>query len=302
MQVIDIFEEEVIFPENSLKVKNRKKYLRNRKSKEKELEKEVLQGNCYKVLKHFSKNKYKEYFKYYNPEYICSKEVECLVFGDVYLDVFENGVIKNKKMTGKPLDREGLKLLKEFVPLENLKIIKISEDDFVVYLNRFEKRLYFLDEDKKEMFYLVLDDDQNIFSPKDEIYKWDNYYKEKFKEYFGKDFEDYTKRYYREYVDLQITNERKYNKYNNLRKRSKWFKKKETITKYRIKEKEIMNKAKKINIDSDAFDFMLVNLPEKDNAENRYWGDFLENLISFLYIVAFCVAIVAIMAIILNKS
>ncbi|MDU2108991.1 MAG: hypothetical protein E7G36_00370 [Peptoniphilus rhinitidis] len=109
-----------------------------------------------------------------------------------------------------------------------------------------------------------------FFSPKDEIYKWDNYYKEKFKEYFGKDFEDYTKRYYREYVDLQITNERKYNKYNNLRKRSKWFKKKETITKYRIKEKEILNKAKKININSDAFDYLLVNLPEKDNAEYRY--------------------------------
>ena len=270
MENLKIYEEEVVInPEKYSKVQNRKKFFKNKKAKEKDLEKKALRGDSYKVLGYFSEKEYEEYCKKYDPKYICSKEVEC-IGGDVYLDVFENGTYNSKKMTGKPLDRDGLKLLKEYIPLENLKIIKISEDDFVVFCKKMEKRLYFLDKNKENLFYISLEEDQNYFSPLDEIYDWDGYFKEKFVEYFGEDFEEYTKGYYKEYKGINITNEKKYNKFKDLGKRSKWYKRKNIVTKYRIKEKDVLNRMCKVNLDSIDFERLLESLPKKDNVELFY--------------------------------
>lgn len=270
MENLKIYEEEVVInPEKYSKVQNRKKFFKNKKAKEKDLEKKALRGDSYKVLGYFSEKEYEEYCKKYDPKYICSREVEC-IGGDVYLDVFENGTYNSKKMTGKPLDRDGLKLLKEYIPLENLKIIKISEDDFVVFCKKMEKRLYFLDKNKENLFYISLEEDQNYFSPLDEIYDWDGYFKEKFVEYFGEDFEEYTKGYYKEYKGINITNEKKYNKFKDLGKRSKWYKRKNIVTKYRIKEKDVLNRMCKVNLDSIDFERLLESLPKKDNVELFY--------------------------------
>lgn len=261
MENLKIYEEEVVInPEKYLKIQNRKKFFKNKKAKEKDLEKRVLRGDSYKILRYFSEKEYDEYYKKYNPKYICSREVEC-IGGDVYLDVFEDGAYKSKKMTGRPLDRDRLKLLKKYIPLENLKIIKISEDDFVVFYKKMEKRLYFLDKNKENLFYISLEEDQNYFSPLDEIYDWDVYFKEKFVEYFGEDFEEYTKRYYREYKGINITNEKKYNKFNSLGKRSKWYKRKNIVTKYRIKERDVLNRMRKVCLDSVDFEQLLESLP-----------------------------------------
>lgn len=270
MEDLKILNEEVVInPEKYSKTQNRKKFFKNKKAKEKDLEKRVLRGDSHKVLRYFYEKEYKEYYKIYDPKYICSREIEC-IGGDVYLDVFEDGAYKSKKMTGKPLDRDGLKLLKECVPLANLRIIKISEDDFVVYFKQMEKRLYFLDKNKDNLFYITLKEDQNNFSPLNEAYEWDGYFKEKFAKYFGENFEEYTKRYYREYKGLNVTNEKKYNKFKDLGKRSKWYKRKNIIAKYRIKEKNILNQMRKVSLDSVVFERLLEALPKEDNVELFY--------------------------------
>ena len=270
MEDLKILNEEVVInPEKYSKVQNRKKFFKNKKAKEKDLEKRALRGDSYKILRYFYEKEYEEFYKIYDPKYICSREVEC-IGGDIYLDVFEDGAYKSKKMTGRPLYRDGLKLLKEYIPLENLKIIKISEDDFVVFYKKMEKRPYFLDKNKDDLFHIILEENQNNFSPLNEIYEWDNYFKEKFSKYFGEDFEEYAKRYYREYKGINITNEKKYNKFKNLGKRSKWYKRKNIITKYRIKEKDVLNRMCKVNLDSVAFEKLLESLPNEDNVELYY--------------------------------
>lgn len=186
------------------------------------------------------------------------------------MDVFEDGSYKSKKMTGRPLDRDGLKLLKEYIPLESLKIIKISEDDFVAFHKKMEKRIYFLDKNKDDIFYIRLTEDQNNFSPLNEIYEWDSYFQEKFVKYFGEDFEEYTKEYYRKYKGFNVTNERKYSKYKDLSKISKWYKRKNVVSKYRVKEKEILDRMRKVNLDSIAFERLLESLPKEDNVELFY--------------------------------
>lgn len=262
MENLKNYEEEVVInPEKYSKTQNRKKFLKNKKAKEKDLEKRVLRGDSYKVLRYFYKKEYEEYYKKYDPKYICSREVEC-IGGDVYLDVLEDGAYKSKKMTGRPLDRDGLKLLKECVPLANLRIIKISEDDFVVFYKKMEKRLYFLDKNKDDLFHITLKEDQSNFSPLNEVYDWDVYFKEKFAKYFGENFEEYTKEYYREYKGFNITNDKKYKKFNDLGKISKWYKRKSAVSKYRVKEKEILDRMRKVNLDSIAFERLLESLPK----------------------------------------
>lgn len=269
MEDLKIFNEEVVInPEKYSKTQNRKKFFKNKKAKEKDLEKRVLRGDSYKVLRYFSQKEYDEYYKKYDPKYICSREVEC-IGGDVYLDVLEDGAYKSKKMTGRPLDRDGLKLLKECVPLESLKIIKISEDDFVAFYKKMEKRIYFLDKDKDDIFYISLAEDQNNFSPLNEIYEWDKYFQEKFVKYFGEDFEEYTKEYYRKYKGFNITNDKKYKKFNDLGKISKWYKRKSVVSKYRVKEKEVLDRMRKVSLDSVAFERLLESLP-KENSVERY--------------------------------
>ena len=46
-------EEVVINPEKYSKIQNRKKFFKNKKAKEKDLEKRVLRGDSYKVLRYF---------------------------------------------------------------------------------------------------------------------------------------------------------------------------------------------------------------------------------------------------------
>lgn len=267
---LKIFNEEVVInPEKYSKVQNRKKFFKNKTAKEKDLEKRVLRGDSYKVLRFFSEKEYDEYYKKYDPKYICSKEVEC-IGGDFYLDVFEDGDYKSKKMTGRPLDRDGLKLLKEYIPIKNLKNIKVSEDDFVAFHKKMEKRIYFLDKDKNDLFYIRLEENQNNFSPLNEVYEWDEYFQEKFAKYFGEDFGEYTKRYYREYMGFNVTNEKKYSKFKNLSKRSKWYKRKNIVSKYRIKEKEILDRMRKVSLDSIAFERLLESLPNEDSVELFY--------------------------------
>ena len=130
-----------------------------------------------------------------------------------------------------------------------------------------EKRLYFLDKNKDDVFHITLKEDQSNFSPLNEIYEWNGYFKEKFVKYFGEDFEEYTKRYYREYKGFNVTNEKKYSKFKDLSRISKWYKRKNIVSKYRVKEKEILNRMCKVNLDSVAFEKLLESLPKEDSIE-----------------------------------
>lgn len=133
-----------------------------------------------------------------------------------------------------------------------------------------ERRLYFLDKNKDDLFHITLKEDQSNFSPLDEVYEWDGYFKKKFVKYFGENFEEYTKRYYREYMGFNITNEKKYKRFNDLGKMSKWYKRKNVVAKYRIKERDVLNRMYKVSVDSVDFERLLESLPKEDSVELFY--------------------------------
>lgn len=136
-----------------------------------------------------------------------------------------------------------------------------------------DRSLYFYDEMMRMMFgFSFACDLYDFFIPDKEVYPWEPYYQEAYKNYTGEYFEETRDRVYppRSYIThreiVGYKNENKYRRYKNLQSSSKWFKKLEKPKKIRTKEKQVFDKLKKIE-DIEGYDYIF---PIQAEAEYVY--------------------------------
>lgn len=243
--------------------KKKFKARKSRKGKQKSKEKYVLSGYGHSLIKRLKEEKCNEYFEIDEPKYI---EYERVSFWKPQWRTNETWLETYKRMY------DNAKFVKTpYFEMDNGKIVRLYE----VYFKITASYITIYDDEDNYIATLVSYYDFNMPNGKYEFSDdWNKMFIDHFdmdvKETFRYVFSDSGKNKRAENKAREDKYSKKLDKYQRLEGSSKIMSKKYSVKKRRAKTKNIIERAKKLDIDSDEFLDLMDTLPLKDTTEYYY--------------------------------
>lgn len=265
MSIDEVIKDEDLFYANE---QRKAKARRARKSKQRAKEKLLISGHGHSIIKRLEKEKFNEVdFEWEEPKYI---EYERYM---VYKPF--------RWFTEDELDyyREWYKLHDD-IKIVPTKYYKLCSGEprrvYKIYRRREAKRIVLYNKDDEDFLTGILDDEDCVIPVSTGKYEFSDFWDKLFIEYFGNNIKDtfyYPDNGRNKRIDGKARDpkyKKKLKKYQELESSSKILKKKRTYKKVRSKTKNITDKAKKYDFDSDEYIDLMSILPTKDTAEYIY--------------------------------
>lgn len=257
---IDYLPNEELNNRNKEKEKSRKTRKANNKSKEKL----IISGRGHTLIKRLEKEEFNTKVIYQSPKYVRYTRKEKYVLLDKCTEDQLDFYLQNPNKY-KVQQSSYYEMVSDSFEFERL---------YYIYLKDLVSEIIFLDINDKEIISLDTKENLNIKNGKYEFSsKWENI----FTYITGMNLKDAVESLNKSHKNVRYANEprnRKYRhklkEYERLNNLSRILKKKITKTKRRKKAKNILNRAKSFDFNSEEFENITSNLPTKDETEYLY--------------------------------
>lgn len=261
---MDIKLDNLSYEELNIRNKEKEKSRKTRKANQKSKEKLIISGQGHTLIKRLEKEEFNNKVVYQSPKYVKYTRKEKYILLDKctkdQLDFYLQNPNKYKVQQSSSYE-----MISDRFEFERL---------YYIYLKDLVSEMTFLDAKDKEIINLDTKENLNIKNGKYEFFpRWEKI----FIDITGMNLEDAVKSLNKRHKNVRYANEPRNQKYRNKLKEyerldnsSKILKKKITKTKRRKKAKNILNRAKRFDFNSEEFENMASNLPTKDEMEYLY--------------------------------
>lgn len=244
--------------------KEKEKYRKTRKANQKSKEKLIIGGQGHALIKRLEKEEFNTKVIYQYPKYVRYTRKEIYILLDKCTEDQLDFYLKNPNKY-KVQQSSYYEMVYDSFEFERL---------YYIYLKDLVSEMTFLDINDKEVISLDTKENLNIKNGK---YEFSSKWEKIFVDITGMKLKDAVKSLNIRRRNIRYANEprnRKYIKklkeYEKLNNSSKILKKKMTKTKRRKKAKNILNRAKSFDFNSEEFENITSNLPTKDETEYLY--------------------------------
>lgn len=261
---MDIGIDNLVNEELNSRNKEKEKFRKTRKANKKSKEKLITSGQGHTLIKRLEKEEFNKKAVYQPPEYVkYTRKEKYILLDKCTVDQLDFYLQNPNKYSIK--QSSYYEMVSDSFEFERL---------YYIYLKDLVSEITFLDKNDKEI--ISLDTKENL-DIKNGKYEFSPEWEKILIDITGINLKDAVKSLNKSHKNVRYANEprnQKYRKklkeYENLNNSSKILKKKIIKTKRRKKTKNILNRAKRFDFNSEEFENITSNLPTKDETEYLY--------------------------------